>query len=108
MQTKNQLRGDSIRKIFFYILGLVGGVTNGLFGSGGGVILVPMLEKSGIEPKKSHASSLAITLPLSIVSAIFYSIRENFEFSNALPLIPFGLVGAFIGGLLLKKYQVYG
>ncbi|HEX3028776.1 MAG TPA: sulfite exporter TauE/SafE family protein [Clostridia bacterium] len=100
---KNKLRGDSIRKFFFYILGLVSGVANGLFGSGGGVILVPMLEKSGIEVKKSHASSLAITLPLSIVSAIFYSLRGSFEFSDALPLIPFGLVGALMGGLLLKK-----
>lgn len=62
-----------------------------------------MLEKSGIDVKKSHASSLAITLPLSIVSAIFYSIRRSFEFSDALPLIPFGLVGALIGGLLLKR-----
>lgn len=92
-----------IKKYCFYLVGLVGGLANGLFGSGGGVVLVPLLEKSGIEVKKSHASTLAITLPLSIVSAIFYAIEGTFEFKDALPLIPFGLAGAVVGGLLLKK-----
>ena len=62
-----------IKKFYFYILGAVTGIINGIFGSGGGIIAVPMLDKAGFEPKSSHASSIAITLPLSIVSAIFYA-----------------------------------
>ena len=60
-----------MKKIYFYILGAVTGAVNGIFGSGGGVVAVPMLNGAGIEAKKSHATSLALTLPLSVISAFF-------------------------------------
>ena len=85
-------------KLYFYILGLITGLANGLFGSGGGIIAVPMLKKSGITTKESHATSLALTLPLSIVSCFFYKILPD-----SLRLIPFGLAGAIIGGIIMKK-----
>ncbi len=91
------------KKLYFYILGAVTGLCNGLFGSGGGIAAVPMLQKGGVDVKKSHATSLALTLPLSVVSAFFYAYRSNFKWGDALPLIPFGLAGAVLGGLLMKK-----
>ena len=90
-----------MKKFYYSILGAATGVANGLFGSGGGVIAVPMFQRAGLKVKKSHASSLALTLPLSIVSAIFYA--DNFNFGYSLPLLPFGLAGAVIGALWLKK-----
>ena len=92
-----------MKKFYFYILGIVTGFANGLFGSGGGIIAVPMLERAGLEQKKSHATSISITLPLSIVSAIFYSCKGTFNFSETWPLIPAGLIGAVIGSIFLKK-----
>lgn len=89
----------------FYIIGLVTGALNGLFGSGGGMLSVPLLEKSGIEPKKSHASSIAITLPLSIVSAAMYLYKGNIDFMFAIKFVPFGLLGAIIGSTILKKMK---
>ena len=91
------------KKLYFYILGAVTGICNGLFGSGGGIAAVPMLQKGGVDVKKSHATSLALTLPLSVVSAFFYAYKSNFRWGDALPLIPFGLAGAVLGGLLMKK-----
>ncbi|MCD7731658.1 MAG: sulfite exporter TauE/SafE family protein [Oscillospiraceae bacterium] len=90
-------------KFYYAVLGAVTGIANGLFGSGGGIIAVPMLQKADIEVKKSHATSLALTLPLSVVSVIFYAIKSTFNFRDAIFLIPFGLAGAVIGSLLLKK-----
>lgn len=90
-------------KVFYSFWGALTGFANGLFGSGGGIIAVPMLEKTDIEQKKSHATSLALTLPLSVVSVIFYAFKDSFDFKDALPLIPFGLVGALIGSMFLKK-----
>ena len=52
------------KKLYFYILGAVTGICNGLFGSGGGIAAVPMLQKGGVDVKKSHATSLALTLSL--------------------------------------------
>ncbi|MCL2053241.1 MAG: sulfite exporter TauE/SafE family protein [Oscillospiraceae bacterium] len=90
-------------KLYYSILGMSAGLANGLFGSGGGIIAVPMLQKADLPAKKSHASSLALTLPLSIVSAVFYAYKDSLNFSHALPLLPFGLLGAVIGALWLKK-----
>ena len=36
--------------------GFLSGAVNGLLGAGGGMIAVPMLAKSGLEAKKSHAT----------------------------------------------------
>ncbi len=90
-------------KLYFSILGAVTGIANGLFGSGGGIVAVPMLQKADIKIKKSHATSLALTLPLSVVSVCFYAYKESFKWKDAWPLIPFGLAGAVLGGLFLKK-----
>lgn len=92
-----------MKKFYYPLLGIVTGFANGLFGSGGGILAVPMLEKADTEPRKAHATSLALTLPLSVVSACFYYSRQSLRWSEILPLIPAGLVGAVLGGIFLKK-----
>ncbi|MGN0692286.1 MAG: sulfite exporter TauE/SafE family protein [Oscillospiraceae bacterium] len=89
------------------LIGAASGLLNGLFGSGGGVIAVPMLEKSGEEPKKAHAESLAVILPLSVASAAVYLLR-NGDILNAedMWIIPAGLAGAALGSLFMKKIPV--
>ena len=48
------------------LIGIVTGAANGLFGAGGGTILVPALEKFlKIEAHKAHATALAAIFPLS-------------------------------------------
>lgn len=94
---------EKFKKIYYYFLGAVTGICNGLFGSGGGIAAVPLLKKGGVPVKNAHATSLALTLPLSAVSAFFYAYERNFKWSDALPLIPFGLAGAVLGGFLMKK-----
>lgn len=93
-----------MRKLYFYILGIITGLANGLFGSGGGIIAVPMLKKSGMSTKESHATSIALTLTLSIVSCFFYVRNSgNIILSDSLRLIPLGLAGAVTGGFIMKK-----
>ena len=65
------------KKWYYVFLGLTAGILNGLFGAGGGVAVVPMLEKAGIEPKKAHATSISIILPLSLLSGIFYLLKSS-------------------------------
>ena len=84
-------------------LGPAAGVLNGLFGSGGGVAVVPMLEKADIKPQKAHATSIAIILPLSVLSSILYLWGGHFDFMSALIFIPGGIVGAILGAICLKK-----
>lgn len=88
----------------FVITGALGGLANGLFGSGGGLFLVPMLTKwCGLEQKKAFASSVAIILPLSLVSAAIYFFEGAIDFAAALPYLVGGVIGGFISGNVFKK-----
>ena len=81
------------------------GIINGLLGSGGGMIAVPALEKSGVKANRAHATSVAVMLPLSAVSALFYVWREGVGLSDALPYIPGGIIGALLGVVLLRRVK---
>lgn len=78
------------------------GVVNGLFGAGGGMLAVPLLKSLDFEQKDAHANSIAIILPLSVVSAILYAINGQIQLDKTLPFIPFGIVGAVCGTLLMR------
>lgn len=92
-----------MKKAINFILGAVTGFLNGLFGSGGGVVAVPCLEKSGAEPKKAHATSVALIFGLSVITAVAYLLGGRLDFGLAWRFIPYGLIGAVIGTFLLKK-----
>ncbi len=95
-----------MKKSYSYLLGIIAGLLNGFFGSGGGVAAVPMLEKGGILPRSAHATSIAITSALSVVSVVFYLSRNSVSMSDALILIPSGVLGAILGSMLLRKIPV--
>ena len=86
-----------------WILGLICGALNGLFGSGGGTAAVPLLESSGLEPKKSHATSVALIFIFSLATTVVYMINGSLDISTALMYVPYGVLGAITGAFLLKK-----
>ncbi len=92
-----------IKRTFLYLTGALTGIANGLFGSGGGIVAVPMLEHDGVDVKKSHATSIAITLPLSVISGFIYFQKGSIDIIEALKFIPFGIFGVFVGTKLLLK-----
>ena len=86
------------------VIGGLGGLMNGLFGSGGGLFLVPLLTGwAGMEQKKSFAASVAVILPLSLVSATIYFWNGALDFSAALPYLIGGAVGGLISGRIFQK-----
>ncbi|MGE5472995.1 MAG: sulfite exporter TauE/SafE family protein [Ignavibacteriales bacterium] len=87
-----------------FIIGLLAGIVNGLFGSGGGVIVVPALTAFfNIEQYKAHATAIAIILPITLVSSYFYIQGKYINFNLALWVAIGGIIGGFIGAALLKK-----
>ncbi|MCL2018464.1 MAG: sulfite exporter TauE/SafE family protein [Oscillospiraceae bacterium] len=94
---------ENLKKYSKILIGTLSGVLNGLFGSGGGVVAVPLLRLFGLEAKKSHATSVALIFFLSLMSVIAYSLKNNLEWKIALGFIPWGIAGAVLGALLLKK-----
>lgn len=92
------------RQAVLSALGGVGvGFLNGLLGAGGGMLTVPLLELMDVRGRRSHATSLAVILPLSLVSAVLYWRRGWFTPLLAIPYLPGGLAGAAAGGLLLAR-----
>jgi len=86
------------------VTGLVVGVANGLFGSGGGTILVPAMQKFlKIETHKSHATALAVIFPLSLLSIFFYMRGTQTPWTIILWISVGGVVGGFIGAKILNK-----
>lgn len=86
------------------IIGTLSGFLNGMFGSGGGLVAVPLIQKLlDTEQKKAHATSISIILPLSVVSAFLYFNGGHLDFFEALKYVPFGILGALVGAWLLKK-----
>ncbi len=86
------------------IIGIVTGVVNGLFGSGGGTVLVPCMERFlKTEAQKAHATAIAVILPLSVISAFLYINRLSVDIKSLLLVCGGGIVGGFIGAKLLGK-----
>lgn len=88
----------------YIITGALGGLANGLFGSGGGLFLVPMLTKwAQLEQRKAFATSVAVILPLSLVSAGVYFRNGALDITVAWPYLIGGTVGGLLSGRIFKK-----
>ena len=68
------------------LAGAAAGLVNGFFGGGGGMVLVPLLAGwCGLDQRKAFATSVAVILPLCILSAAVYLFRGGVELVPALP-----------------------
>ena len=89
------------------IAGGAAGLANGFFGGGGGMILVPLLvRRCGLSQRQAFATSVAIILPLCILSSIIYYFRGGLDLMNALPYLAGGLVGGWVGGKMFKRVNM--
>lgn len=94
-------------KTKYALSGTAAGLVNGLFGGGGGMVLVPLLNGwCGLAGKQTFATCVAAILPLSAVSAAVYLLRQPFDWSAALPYLIGGLVGGLVGGRLFRCVSV--
>ncbi len=92
------------KTVKYGIFGFIAGILNGIFGAGGGLLVVPMLESQDLEPKKAHATSIAVILPLSLVSTAMYLLGGvSADWRQLLTVIPLGAAGAVGGSFLLMK-----
>lgn len=96
---KNHLKNG----VKFTAFGVIIGIINGLFGAGGGIAAVEVLKHNGLDQRQAQTTSIAIILPLCVLSAIMYSFKTDIDFKTTLILIPFGILGTFLGTFLMKK-----
>ncbi len=88
--------------LVYLAIGLCAGVLSGLFGIGGGVLIVPMLMLAGkMEPATATGTSLgALLLPVGALGAWQYYQKGHVVVSVSLLLAAGLLVGALFGAKL--------
>lgn len=85
-------------------LSLFSGGVNILFGGGGGMLIVPALRYGmDLDEKKAHASAIAVVLPLSVFSAVIYTVRGVWDVCVGLSVGIGAVIGGAVGALALKK-----
>jgi hypothetical protein len=83
------------------MIGLVSGVASGLFGVGGGIIMVPaMMMLMGVPIKTAVGTSLAVIIPTAIIGTCKHFHQHNVSWPLALSLAPTALVGGYLGAWL--------
>ena len=89
------------------VAGGAAGLANGFFGGGGGMLLVPLLTRwCGLDQRQAFATSIAVILPLCVLSSAIYWLRGGLDFMLALPYLLGGLLGGFLGGRMFKKLNM--
>lgn len=92
------------KKARAYTAGALAGLVNGFFGTGGGMVLVPLFSHwLKLPQKKALATSVASIAPLCALSACIYFLRGALDLSAALPFLLGGLAGGVLGGLCFKN-----
>ena len=85
-------------------IGLVGGTLSGMFGVGGGIILVPLLTTfAHLDQRRAAATSLLAILPSSIAGSITYLAHGEVDLLAAAIIAAGAIVGAMVGGRLLRR-----
>jgi uncharacterized protein len=83
------------------------GVASGMFGIGGGVLLVPLLGLLfSFSQHRAQGTSLVALIPPTGVLALIAYAREGFvSWRTGLLLIPGVFLGGIVGGMLAEKLQ---
>jgi uncharacterized membrane protein YfcA len=102
------LNSSKIYKFLFTLaMGLAAGFLCGMLGAGGGILIVYALSRLLGEESRSggtvFANSLAVLLPLALVTSVSYIKGGLIDFAGLMPLVPSSVIGGILGGFLLGK-----
>ena len=79
-------------------IGIVAGVLSGLFGIGGGIVIVPALVLIGLAQREATGTSLAaLVAPVAILGVIEYARRHEIRVEYAVGIAIGLFAGAYFG-----------
>ena len=89
------------------ISGTAAGATNGLFGAGGGMVLIPLLSAlAGITGADLFPNSVTVILPISLVTLSVTALGTPLPWPEAIPWMIGSAVGGILAGHFGKKIPV--
>jgi uncharacterized protein len=94
-----------MNNVFYIALGLVAGVLSGIFGIGGGVILIPaLIFLFGLTQHQAQGTTLAIMVPpIGLLAALRYYYSGNVKLGMAGFICAGFLVGGLLGAQLIQN-----
>lgn len=96
-----------LQSIICTAAGAAAGAVNGLFGAGGGMVLVPLLEKTKLlEENEIFPSSVSIILPICLVSLWCSSLSTELPWHDAAAYLIGSCFGGLLAGLFGKRIGV--
>lgn len=89
----------------FILIGVVAGITSGMFGVGGGIIIVPALVYfAAFSQHKATGTSLAILLPpIGLLATLEYYRHGNVDLRAAAIIAGAMIAGAWVGAYAANK-----
>ena len=98
------MRNINVRvTVTLLVVGVVSGLLSGLFGIGGGTVIVPALVLVGLTQRQAAATSLAAIVPTSISGVVSYATAGDVDWIAALLLACGMVAGSQIGSWLLSR-----
>jgi hypothetical protein len=86
-----------------FAVGLVAGFLSGLFGVGGGILIVPALVLvMKMDQRLAHGTSLAAVLPIALSSTLGYTLEGKVDWPVAALLAAGAVGGAVVGTHILR------
>ena len=91
-----------------YLIGGIGGLLGGLFGSGSGLIILPATIKFlKLDEYSARGTTMTTVLFIVISSAFFYYKNNYFDFKLGLYTAIGGVLGGILGAKLMKNIQKF-
>jgi uncharacterized protein len=102
---KEETRVDPITILILIAIGSVAGILSGIFGIGGGIVIIPALVYIlGFSQHRATGTSLAVLLPpIGIAAFLEYYRRGNVDIPSAVIIACTVLFGAWIGSLFSNR-----
>ena len=89
------------------LAGGLAGAVNGLFGAGGGMVLIPLLTLlTDITPEECFPTSISVILPICFVSLFMTEFTGTIEWQEVLPDLLGSAAGGILAGVRGKKIPV--
>lgn len=89
------------------LIGVLAGILAGLFGVGGGFLMVPLyLAWLKIDQKKAHATSLGAVVPIAFAGAAGYAATGDVDWVSGAYLLAGAFFGAMYGAKLLHTISL--
>jgi uncharacterized membrane protein YfcA len=89
--------------VYASLIGLASGLTSGLFGVGGGIVMVPaMMFLLKADIKTAIGTSLSVIIPTALMGTLKHHQLGHVSWRLSFAIIPLAIGGGFLGSWLTK------